>query len=104
MQAPDQPETNSKLRTLELTTRERDLLLEYGYPFPDEEKILSQSNAVQGMHRVKIDAYWMEMMIGDLVRSAKEIHKQSLLNELDELCTVLELALDSRPKLHVVDF
>lgn len=74
------------------------------YPFPDEVKLLQDSKAVRGMHSVQIDAYWIDLMIGDLVRSAKKIRKQSLLDELDELCTVLEMALDDRPKLYVIDF
>jgi len=42
-------------------------------------------------------------MIGDLVRSAKKIRSWSLLDEIDALCDLLELALDDRPKLHTAD-
>jgi hypothetical protein len=92
------------LRTLELTSREVYLLLKYGYPFPDAEAPLRNSRAVKGYHHVQIDAYWIEMMIGDLVRSAKEIRSRVLLEELDAVCCALESALDDRPKLHIVDF
>lgn len=82
---------------MEITPRERQLLLEYGYPFPAEEQRLRESRAVRGIHRVRIDAYWIEMMIADLVRSAREIPKQArnqaLLEELDALCSTLEYAL-----------
>ena len=85
------------LRTVELTPRERELLLEYGYPFPGQEQRLRDSKAVKGIHRVGIGSYWIEMMIADLVRSAKEIPKQvrnrALLEELDALCSALEYAL-----------
>ena len=66
------PEPPRDLRTLELTTREVKLLLKYGYPFEDEQKTLRASRAVKGYHRVQIGAYWIEMMIADLIRSAKE--------------------------------
>lgn len=98
----DKAERN--LRTLELTSREVHLLLKYGYPFPDAEAPLRNSSAVKGYHHVQIDAYWIEQMIGDLVRSAKEIRSRVLLEELDALCCTLESALDDRPKLHIVDF
>ena len=83
--------------TVELTSREVSLLLKYGYPFPDEEQKLRASKAVKGMHRVRLGAYWIELMLGDLVRSAKEISSRRLLDELDELysCSVLECQLDT---------
>jgi hypothetical protein len=85
----------SDLRTVELTTREVGLLLEYGYPFPDEEQKLRASKAVEGIHRVRLGSYWIELMLGDLVRSAKEIRSRRLLDELDELYSVLESSLNS---------
>jgi hypothetical protein len=85
----------SNLRTLELTPRERDLLLEYGYPFPEQEQKLRDSKAVKGFHRVRIGAYWIELMLADLVRSAREIRSGALLDELDALCSALEFALSS---------
>ena len=90
MNAPE-----SDLRTLEITSRERDLLLEYGYPFADEEQKLRASRAVKGFHRVRIGAYWIELMVADLIRSAREIRSGALLDELDALCSALEFALVS---------
>jgi hypothetical protein len=83
------------LRTVELTSREVSLLLRYGYPFRDEEQKLRASKAVGGIHRVRLGAYWIELMLGDLVRSAKEISSRRLLDELDELYSVLESSLNS---------
>jgi hypothetical protein len=95
----DELESQDKdLRTVELTPRERQLLLEYGYPFAEEEQRLRDSRAVRGIHRVRIGAYWIEMMIADLVRSAKEISENALLEELDALCSTLESALDDDPR------
>jgi len=52
------------LRTVELTSREVSLLLKYGYPFRDEEQKLRASKAVEGIHRVRLGAYWIELMLG----------------------------------------
>src|SRR5882672_7246027 len=76
-------------RTVELTTREVSLLLKYGYPFSAEERKLRSSEAVDGIHRVRMGSYWIELMLGDLVRSAKEIRSHRLLDEIDELYSVL---------------
>jgi hypothetical protein len=84
---------DSKLRTVELTPRERRLLLKYGYPFPEQEETLRESKAVRGYHRVRIDAYWIEMMLADIVRSARQISNRALLEELDALCSTLDCAL-----------
>ncbi|HLA70353.1 MAG TPA: hypothetical protein VK624_02510 [Steroidobacteraceae bacterium] len=88
---------NSDLRTVELMPRELELLLNYGYPFAEQEQALRDSKAVKGVHRVRIGAYWIELMIADLVRSAKEIPKHrrnsALLEELDAVCSALEYAL-----------
>jgi hypothetical protein len=97
-----QDDQDRNLRTVELTKRELTLLLKYGYPWPDEAEKLRASRAVKGYHRVPIDAYWIEMMLADVVRSAKEISSTSLLEELDALCSVLDCALEDRPRLHVV--
>ncbi len=83
------------LRTLEIAARERDLLLKYGYPFPAEEQKLRDSKAVKGFHRVRIGAYWIELMVADLIRSAREIRNGALRDELDELCSALEFVLSS---------
>lgn len=82
------------LRTLELTSREVSLLLKYGYPFRDVEQKLRSSKAVEGIHRVRLGAYWIELMLGDLARSEREIRSRRLLDELDELYAVLESALN----------
>jgi hypothetical protein len=42
-----------------------------------------------------VGAYWIELMLGDLVRSAKEIRSRRLLDELDELYSVLEHSLNA---------
>ena len=102
MTTDDPPEHPRDLRTLELTTREVQLLLKYGYPFDEQEKTLRASRAVKGSHRVRIGAYWIEMMVADLVRSAKKLRSPALLEEIDALCDVLENALTDRSKPFLV--
>ena len=48
---------------------------------------------MKGYHRVAIDAYSIEMMLADIVRSAETIRSASLLEELDALCSALDSAL-----------
>jgi hypothetical protein len=93
---------DKNLCTLELTSRERTLMLKYGYPWPEDAERLRNSKAVKGHHRVLIDAYWIEMIQADIVRSAKEISSPALLEELEALCSVLDCALENRPRIHSV--
>jgi hypothetical protein len=84
---------------LQLTPREIKLVLKYGYPFPEQTEQLRSSPIKNGMHVAHIDPYWISMWIADIVRSAKEIRSQSLLEELDALCDVLETAEQQSPRL-----
>lgn len=79
-------------RPLHLTKRELELLLKYGYPDPDHAEQLRSSPLRNGMHRTHVDAFWIPMWTADIVRSAKTIRSQQLLEELDALCDVLENA------------
>jgi hypothetical protein len=83
---------SGNLRPLQLTQRELQLLLKYGYPSPEDVEPLCASPLRNGVHRAQVDAFWISMWIADIVRSAKEIRSQSLLDELDALCDVLENA------------
>ena len=80
------------IQAIKLTTRDIELLLKYAYPFPEHAELLRQSQEKGGWHTIHVDTYWMPMWIGDLVYSAKKIRGQSLLDEIDALCTVLESA------------
>jgi hypothetical protein len=86
---------HNDLRTLELTTRERDLLLRYGGYLP-ERRLLSASPAVQGVLQVRIGAAWIDNMVDDLIAASLKIRRRSLLEEIDELCWVLEEALENQ--------
>ena len=84
---------------LQLTTRELKLALKYGYPFPEQEEQLRNSQVINGMHVAHIDPYWISTWIADVVRSAKKIRSQGLLEELDALCDVLETAEQQNPRV-----
>jgi hypothetical protein len=87
---------HNDLRTLELTTRERDLLLRYGGYLP-ERRLLARSPATEGVLRVRIGATWIDNMVDDLIAASLKIRRRSLLEEIDELCWVLEEALEYQP-------
>ena len=78
--------------TVDVSQREVELLLRYGYPFEEQRVQLEGFANLQGPHRLKVGAYYLSMMIADLIRSAKGIHSDASLEELDALCCVLECA------------
>ncbi|MGO9593439.1 MAG: hypothetical protein ACLQFT_19190 [Steroidobacteraceae bacterium] len=80
------------IRPLHLTQRELELVLKYGYPFPEQAGLLRSCKVKSTLHVAHIDSYWISMWIADIVRSAKKIRGQSLLDELDALCDVSENA------------
>jgi hypothetical protein len=91
----------NKLPTIELTSRELHLLLEYGYPFEEQEQTLRESKAVRGFHRVRIDSFWIEMLLGDVIRSERETINRRLLDELDGVCGALEVALSGAHRVRL---
>jgi hypothetical protein len=56
---------------------------------------------VKGFHRVRIGAYWIELMVAGLSRSAREIRNSALLDELDTLCSALEFALSTDQQIRL---
>jgi hypothetical protein len=86
------------LISVTLTQHEVELLLRYGYPFEHEEKQLRHFEGKAGLHVLKVDSFYLSHLIGDLIRSAKTIRSNRLLEELDELCTALENAERGSPQ------
>jgi hypothetical protein len=58
---------------LQLTARDLKLALKYGYPFPEEARLLRNSPIKNGKHVAHINACRISVWIGDIVRSAKDI-------------------------------
>jgi len=71
-----------KVIELELTPEERRLILRHGYPFDDIRKALEACQASKTIKTVRISAFELERLIGDLCIT---------INELD-LCDRLEAA------------
>lgn len=89
---------------IQFTQREINLLLKYAYLFPEEAQMLRTSQTENGYHQVRIDSCWISMWIGELVISAKKIRNRAMLEELDELCSVLENAEHHNERIRVVPF
>jgi hypothetical protein len=75
---------------IEITGREAKLILKYGYPFPDQEEIFLPISGKEGFHVIHIGKYWLQIILGDLCRSIREVRSESLQEELDSLCDNLE--------------
>jgi hypothetical protein len=78
---------------MELTPRERALILRYGYPFDQIKRALLAVSSSKRVEAVSLDEYEVDLLIGDLCRSIN--HEKGGLRiqaELDELCTRIEYA------------
>ncbi len=78
---------------IEVNQREAKLILKYGYPFPEQKKLFEAVKNKPGWHSIKIDKYWLEVIIGDLCISLKEIRSRALLEEVNDLCDKLEISV-----------
>ena len=78
---------------IQLTPRERSLILRYGYPFDQIKQTLLAVKSSKGIETVAFDEAEVDLLIGDLCRSIN--HEEGGLRiqaELDELCTRIEYA------------
>jgi hypothetical protein len=89
--------------TVKLSKREVELLLRYGYPFEEAKEQLEAFKIRNAPHRLKIDSFYLTMMIADLVRSAKTLRSDAVLEEFDALCSVLESAEHDEPRVRAVN-
>jgi hypothetical protein len=78
---------------IELTPRERKLILRYGYPFDQIKQALLAVASSKRIEAVLLDEGEVGLLIGDLCRSInKEEGGLRVQAELDELCTRIEYA------------
>ncbi len=77
---------------IELLPQERELLLEYGYPFPDAKAQLQQYASSPDIEVLTISRFYLNQMIGDLSYSINKRTKGKLQDALIELCDRLEIA------------
>lgn len=77
---------------IELTRDEREIILRHGYPFEKLEQALRSIPSGVEIATIRMDAYDLEMLIGELSRSFN--HGESECEEvaLLDLCTRLERA------------
>ncbi len=87
---------------ISISGQEAKLILEYGYPFPEQAELLKPLSEQKGMQEVSIGRYWLELIIGDLCRSIKEAEDYNLQEELDSLCDSLENAVKPGTNRYVV--
>ena len=81
---------------IELTSRQVDLLLEYSYPFDNEEEQLKNLQKERGeFHTLKSDDFYAPILIGDICHCAKKVDDEYLLEELDEIADIIEMAISS---------
>lgn len=79
---------------IELTKRHIELLLKYSYPFDDEREQLERMNGKKDeFQKLSTDDFYAPRLIGDLAYSAKEVSDEMLLDELDELCEIVDTAI-----------
>ena len=80
---------------IEITGREARLVMKYGYLFAEQAAAFEAVAGKAGYHRLVIEKFWLEMVVGDLVYSMKKTRSLSLQEELDALCGILENAMRS---------
>jgi len=73
-----------------LSARERELIARYGYPFDDLNEQLNRLAGVSAEAAVTIDPFYVECLTADLIRSARALTDETVLEEIDALLTVLE--------------
>ena len=77
---------------IELLPEERELLLEYGYPFADAKAQLEQCASSSDIEVLTISRFYLNQMIGDLSYSINKRTKGKIRKALIELCDRLEIA------------
>jgi hypothetical protein len=78
---------------IQLTPKERALILRYGYPFDQIKEALIAVASSKEVETVSLDVYEVDRLIGDLCRSIN--HEEGGLavqSQLDELCARIEYA------------
>ena len=77
---------------IELLPEKRELLLQYGYPFPDAKSRLERCASSPDVEILTISRFYLNQMIGDLSYSINKRAKGRIQCALIELCDRLEIA------------
>jgi hypothetical protein len=80
-----------------LTTRQIELLKKYSAPFEGVKRQLDKvsENPTADVHKIKIDEYYGNLLLADLVHYSKTIDDDILLEEIDDLYSVIEYGIGS---------
>ena len=81
---------NDDIIKIELLPRERELILEYGYPFSPAKDQLKDVASSPEVEVLLISPFYLNQMIGDLSYSINKRTKGRIQDELFELCDRLE--------------
>lgn len=77
---------------IQLTAKERSLLLRYGYPFEQIEKALKGCESSRKIEIVPLDSCELKWLIGDLCYSINHRTSGATQSQLLKLCDRLEYA------------
>ena len=77
---------------IELLPEERELLLQYGYPFRDAQSQLERCASSPGVEILTISRFYLNQMTGDLSYSINKRTKGEIQSALIHLCDRLEIA------------
>ena len=81
---------------VELSARDRTLILEYGYPFDRIESAVRAKENSPGVELVSLDRFELRRLIGDLSTSIKQREDDGHQVELDDLIERLEFSASGR--------
>ena len=77
---------------IQLTPKERSLLLRHGYPFQRIEQALKACESSRDIEIVPMDCLELGLLIGDVCRSINHMKSCATQNQLLDLCDRLEAA------------
>jgi hypothetical protein len=77
---------------IQLTRKERTLLLRYGYPFARIEQALKSCESSRDIEIIPMDRFELELLIGDVSRSINHMKGGATQDQLLDLCDRLEAA------------
>ena len=77
---------------IQLTSKERSLLLRYGYPFEQIEQALKACESSREIEIIPMDRFELEHLIGDVCRSINQMKDGATQDQLLDLCDRLEAA------------
>ena len=79
---------------IELTPKERALILRYGYPFDQIKQALLAVSSSKRVETVSLHAFEVDWLLGDLCQSIKRVEGGPAVQaRLDALCDRIEYAL-----------